>query len=187
MALQWNLAQKPSQPGTPQSPGAWRLALGWALGSLLPPVPPPCCSWELGKTAGTRRATGRCVCERERDGMLLPPLEVPWLAGGHNTACPGIPAMPGTCWLGIAPFGLLGVGRAGIRSSLGWGWQQVPLDLCLWGCSPRVAGGPGLGAGALCKAPELGKEDPGAVCFALFCFFSVVKTSSHHFILLFYQ
>lgn len=27
---------------------------------------PPCCSWELGKTAGARRATGRCVCVRER-------------------------------------------------------------------------------------------------------------------------
>lgn len=57
-------------------------------------------------------------------------------------------------------------------------------SLCLWGSSSRVAGGPGLGAEALCRAPELGKEVPGAVCFV---FSSVVKTSSHHFILLFYQ
>lgn len=74
---------------------------------------------------------------------------------------------------------------AGAPDPLGLGFQS-------WGthtapCAGR-ANPPGLGAGLLCRAPGLGKEEPVAVCFLFsgkdkftsfyFAFLSVADTSS---------
>lgn len=95
--------------------------------------------------------------------------------------------MPGTCRLGTAPLGLPGAGRAGMRSSLGWGWQQRPRASAFGVPAPVLQEGLGWELERSAELRNWGKKILGLFGLVCFVFSSVVKTSSHHCILLFYQ
>lgn len=123
------------------SPQAWRPALGWALRSLLPPVPPPCLRQELRGLQERRGLQPRC-CLRGTSGCggaPAPVSGVPW-GTGLGTAC---------AWGWAVPASLPEPGAEGKLQELCQ--QQVCLCACVceleccFHCpeAPRFTGGRG--------------------------------------------
>lgn len=150
---------------------------------------PPCRSRELRENCGSF-ASNRSVCVFESWNAASTARRRPDLLRGHNAACTEILLIPGSCLLQTTLLVCWSWSRGGqgwnteqLVHWKGWGWQQVPLTLWIWGsrAEGRVQPPPepvlrlplgglihlGLGAGPLCRAPGLGKDEPGAVHFTL--------------------